>query len=153
MKKIDLGQTITILANLGVIAGIVFLAVELRQNNALLQAQSRSDQNDQIISNVEAVYQNTDLATAVAKASLDQELSEAEKMLLYAHDVRRIRAFEAAFWEFQEGAAESIDVPLWRAGFRSGVFNRSLLETWEKSKGIFRPDFVEWMEENVVNER
>ena len=68
MKKIDLGQTITILANLGVIAGIVFLAVELRQNNALLQAQSRSDQNDRIISNVEAVYQNTDLATAVAKA-------------------------------------------------------------------------------------
>ena len=31
MKKIDLGQTITILANVGVIAGIVFLAVEVRQ--------------------------------------------------------------------------------------------------------------------------
>ncbi len=27
MKKIDLGQTITILANIGVIAGIVFLEV------------------------------------------------------------------------------------------------------------------------------
>ena len=30
LKKIDLGQTISILANVGVIAGIVFLAVELR---------------------------------------------------------------------------------------------------------------------------
>ena len=100
---------------------------------------------------MEEVYQNTDLATAGAKASLDRELSEAEKMLLYAHDVRRIRAFEAAFREFQEGATEPIDVPLWRAGFRFGVFNRSLVETWEKSKGVFRPDFVEWMEENIVN--
>lgn len=35
MKKIDLGQTVTILANIGVIAGIVFLAVELRQNTAV----------------------------------------------------------------------------------------------------------------------
>ena len=41
MKNIDLGQTIGILANLGVIAGIVFLAVELQQNNKLLGAQAR----------------------------------------------------------------------------------------------------------------
>ncbi len=36
MKKLDLGQTITILANVGVIAGIVFLGYELRQNNLYL---------------------------------------------------------------------------------------------------------------------
>ena len=36
MKKTDLGQAIQVLANVGVIAGIVFLAVETRQNNQLL---------------------------------------------------------------------------------------------------------------------
>jgi len=36
MKKIDLGQTITILANVGVIAGIIFLAIEVQQNTASL---------------------------------------------------------------------------------------------------------------------
>ena len=41
MKKIDLGQTITILANLGVIGGILLLAYELRQNNAFMGAQAR----------------------------------------------------------------------------------------------------------------
>jgi hypothetical protein len=40
MKKIDLGQTITILANIGVIAGIVFLGVELRQTQDAMQAQA-----------------------------------------------------------------------------------------------------------------
>ena len=30
MKKIELGQAITILANVGVIIGIVFLAIEVR---------------------------------------------------------------------------------------------------------------------------
>ncbi len=36
MKNIDLGRTLSVLANLGVITGIVFLGVELRQNNELL---------------------------------------------------------------------------------------------------------------------
>jgi len=40
MKRIDLGQTIGILANLGVIAGIVFLAVEIGQNQAALEEQN-----------------------------------------------------------------------------------------------------------------
>ena len=40
MKKLSLGQTITILANVGVIAGIVFLGVELRQNSEAAELQA-----------------------------------------------------------------------------------------------------------------
>jgi hypothetical protein len=35
MKKIDVGQTLNTIANLGVIVGIVFLAFELRQGNVV----------------------------------------------------------------------------------------------------------------------
>jgi len=38
LKKIDLGPAIGILANAGVIAGIVFLGMELRQNYELVVA-------------------------------------------------------------------------------------------------------------------
>ena len=41
MKKLDPGQVITIVANIGVIAGIVFLVVELRQNNQLMETEAR----------------------------------------------------------------------------------------------------------------
>jgi hypothetical protein len=40
MQKINLGQTISILANVGVIAGIVFLAVEIGQNHTALEEQN-----------------------------------------------------------------------------------------------------------------
>ena len=43
MKKIDLGQTLSILANLGVIAGIVFLAIEVRQNQESLEQSNLID--------------------------------------------------------------------------------------------------------------
>lgn len=42
MKQIDIGQTISILASIGVIAGIVFLGLELNQNNRLLVADAVS---------------------------------------------------------------------------------------------------------------
>lgn len=42
MKKIDLGQMITILANVGVIAGIIFLAIELRQNTTASRLEAAS---------------------------------------------------------------------------------------------------------------
>ncbi len=38
MKKIDLGQAIGILANVGVIAGIVLLGMGLRQNDEVVVA-------------------------------------------------------------------------------------------------------------------
>jgi len=38
---INIGESLGILANIGVIAGIIFLAMELRQNNNLLAAQAR----------------------------------------------------------------------------------------------------------------
>ena len=41
MKNLDVGQTITILANVGVIAGIILLAVEIDQNNQALGTQAR----------------------------------------------------------------------------------------------------------------
>jgi len=40
MKKIDVGQTITILANIGVIAGIILLAYEISQNSEAIRLQA-----------------------------------------------------------------------------------------------------------------
>jgi hypothetical protein len=59
MTKVDVGQTIQILANVGVIAGIVFLGFELRQNNALLQEQARSQFASGSASIKQALYENT----------------------------------------------------------------------------------------------
>ena len=36
MRKFDLGQAIQVVANVGVLAGIVFLAVEVRQNQSTM---------------------------------------------------------------------------------------------------------------------
>ena len=43
MKKIDLGQTIGVLANIGVLIGILLLVYELSQNRQMMKAQTRNE--------------------------------------------------------------------------------------------------------------
>ncbi len=62
MKKLDLGQTIGILANLGVIAGIVFLGYKLRQNNLLLRFES----------DIRVLEKNTQTASDIVEAVVSQ---------------------------------------------------------------------------------
>jgi len=65
--KIDLGQTIGILANAGVIAGIAFLALEIQQNTAVQESQMRFDQNERQTEVIEEIFRNADLRAALLK--------------------------------------------------------------------------------------
>ena len=58
MKKLDVGQTISILANVGVIAGIIFLWLDLRQNHEQLEIQSRERTTSRPNSIVDLVLEN-----------------------------------------------------------------------------------------------
>jgi hypothetical protein len=69
MKKIDLGQTISIVANIGVVAGIVFLGIEIRQNTQALEAEAYRELTDSIRGINELRFSGADL-------SLDSDPSE-----------------------------------------------------------------------------
>ena len=82
MKKIDLGQAITILVNMGVIAGIVFLGIELRQNNELLSAEARATRLSVRLNENQLPIENPDLANALIKHRHGDELTEHEQLVL-----------------------------------------------------------------------
>jgi hypothetical protein len=155
LKKIDLGQIVTLLANLGVIAGIIFLGVELRQNNKLMEAEARNARNLRIIEVAQDVYTSPGLSELFVKAGSGAELSEAEEYRIYVFNLRRLRGMEAQYREFQEGnlSAVELNVSGLRAGFHGGDFNIPMDGAWERIKPTLSSAFVEFMEENVVNER
>ena len=62
MKKIDLGQIITILANVGVVIGLVFLTLEIRQNNAQMRAQGAYSIDQSVETLNRAVYLDKEFA-------------------------------------------------------------------------------------------
>lgn len=153
MKKIDLGQTITILANVGVIAGIFFLGVELRQNNELLAAQARSDLANRRTGFMEIIMQSPDLSELVVKASSNVPMTAAEQVRFSQVGRRIIASWESLYLEVYNGvfAQESLPIREWR-GLYYGVAgpDYQLRQAWESFEKTATPQFVAFMQESVI---
>jgi len=103
MKTPNLGQTISTLANLGVIAGIIFLALELQQNNQLLRAEAIGAVLETRLNRQDLVLQGVDVAALIERNRTSDVLSP--------EDLERIRALRSSgfigwqrdYFLFQEG--------------------------------------------------
>jgi hypothetical protein len=150
VKKIDLGQAISILANAGVIAGIVFLALELRQNNELLAAEGRINRANQIRETWNGVTNHPEMAPLFVKDRNGEALTEAEEVLLNAYWMSTLIGLQ---WQFQEGLAGAALNGMSRNFESYG----SLRRTWQGNsvgsraagKDNFDDDFVEYLETNI----
>jgi hypothetical protein len=151
MNKIDFGQTIGVLANLGVIAGIVFLGFELRQNSEQLAAQSRFSYYQARTQFSKSFAENGELSTIVAKALNGDSLSDAE--------AGRIQTWFSAIliqWEYEYGESRRglISLDEYNVQAKRGVFhgrlNKLLSPVWETYKTSAPGDFVRHMQEEVV---
>ena len=151
MKKIDLGQTISILANVGVIAGIVFLGYELRQNNQLLEAAQRESRSQRLLSLTADLYGSSDLSDILVRARSGEPISEAERLRVHSLQMRSFRGFEAQYREYVAGTTEFLPLEVFRnVFFRGGLYGVPMAEGWEASKPFFSEDFVQFMEERII---
>ena len=154
LKKIDFGKTVGILANIGVVAGIIFLAFELRQNNQILIAQAsyaqfvvERDRRNRLIENVGGI---TDLLEK-SRAGIPLEADESFRLGLLWEDL-----IDSWRWQYREVEAgrlpnDFFDVRTARAIWQA---NPALVSYFlDRRQSRYDPEFVEWMEENVVNER
>ena len=91
MKKVDVAQTVNTLANIGVIAGIVFLAIEIRQNQESLDEGNRISQRALEISSLERfsdfrgqLAEDEQLARIWLHGVADKELTEIDSLRFQA---------------------------------------------------------------------
>ena len=152
MNKINVGQAVQTLANVSVIVGIAFLALQLQQNSALLAAQARAARAQVRFDSTTLVLNNPELLQAGFKDINGQPLTETEKFFLNLDAQRSLASWQYFYGEFREGLIESDDVPVenWRYVFR---IRPAMQNEWKRKEVLgLRPDFVQWMEENIVEE-
>lgn len=150
MKRIDLGQTIQIIANIGVIAGIGVLALELRQNNQLLGIEFRASARERVQATTALVLENPYLLEALGKDVATLTPTERDALVLLG--IRLLGTLEGAYQDIARGLADEENL---RRGARA-LWDRPRLNygmpvAWDTFKARADPDFVAWMEENVIN--
>jgi hypothetical protein len=151
VKKIDVGQAIGILANIGVIAGIVFLAVELRQNNDSLAAQARLGELQARTARFRLTLNNADLAEIQFKAIAGEPLTPLERQRYFEFILHSFMHWSWEYQEYQSGRLANLNTALrqWRteAGFSS-----HWREVWNQTLSNRDEDFAVFVEKNVFGE-
>jgi len=156
MKKLELGQAITILANLGVIVGIVFLAIEVHQNNQLLGAQAVSALLQTRMKANEDIYNNSGLADLLAKNRRGEPLTDAERIRLVSFWSRGFQGWQRDFLLFQEGILTEeylwTNVPTLRMLLSESGDTLSMIEYWHDWSNLAPVAFREFVEQCVLGE-
>ena len=147
LKKLDLGQTVTILANVGVIAGIVFLGFELQQNNKQLELQSYQGW---VTANLQLNMALTDptLSEIIALGNIDSaNLSEGSFVSFAMWNMGVMQMVQAVDYLYRSG---SLDRNLWEAEINraAGILSVPGVRQWWDAGGKTQltPQFAELME-------
>ena len=151
MKKIDAGQAITILANLGVIGGIMFLAYEMRQNTNAIQAYTLQGLMD--LSTVYLHDSSTDPEfVRLLERSMTTEPDDVANIELRQMQ-RIIRGqlfrYQSAFLHWRRGSLGDQD---WEAYEKTmcdseGVFGASFQQRfWPEERTRLPEEFVDFLE-------
>jgi hypothetical protein len=147
MKKLDLGQAITILANIGVIAGIVFLALELRQNNELLETEARRGLMLNRMDMNRAWAADENLMQLREKAFNGDPLTRAEQIRVEADLVSLLVGMEWEYEQFRSGRVLGVPVDGYRSIFTRFPYMKSL---WPGVRRRFTAEFSRFMDEEVL---
>jgi hypothetical protein len=151
MKKIDFGQTVSVLANVGVIAGIVFLAYELRQNNELMSADANMRLLDNRVSYWERLATDNDVAALLLKSANGDTLSPLEEYKLRNLNIAAWIMWGWEFGRYTDGYIELDELPIdgWRANLAEGG---GMLDVWENQRDFVdpSPEFVRFIEQEVI---
>lgn len=148
MNLDSLNKWLTLSANIGVIAGIILLAVELNQNNELLKSEARYNLQFSRAEELRQIAENEDLMKIWFKAGVDIELTADERNRLFGMLVQRFVHWEWYYEQYRGGLIrfENIPIKAWQ-GIMESSERRKI---WDSSVNLFTPEFVEFMNENVL---
>ena len=146
----DLGQTLNTLANVGVIAGIAFLATQIQQTNQIMQRDAQNQRDDRQIAINMSIYQDEGLAQILVRQNEGQEISAVEKLRLDYFYTNYFIEWETRFRQIQNGLMDASELnPTGvkrRLSFNPGMRNFFM----QDQRLVLSPAFVEWMDENVI---
>ncbi len=142
MKKLDVGQTIQMLANVGVLAGIVFLALEIRQNSYAVQAQSRAQIASDAADHLMRIAENPQITEIYIRANDGEELSEVEQWQLLYWLQSRVRRWENIHYQYRQGLYSEEDYVGNRTAWRGALSSQSARQHWEQNRDSFSPEFA-----------
>jgi len=150
LKKFELGQTVSMLANIGVIAGIIFLGLEIQQNTEMIRAQITQSRADAAIGLAQSHFNSEYIPEISEKISQGGELTGLETIRYESYLRAVFRNQENNFLQFQQGMLGE-NIPRNTQAVVRGILANDAVAAawWNGMKVSFSDEFVEFVDDIV----
>ena len=147
-----LNQWLTLLANIGVLLGIGFLAIEIRQNTDMMRAQIRDSMSEKQMLTSEWMGTNeyaVDIYIRGTSGLLEPGTKEYASFSFLLAGMWR--EWENSLYQYERGLYESSEfeprIGRWRYNMRPAAVR----ELWKLTNGTYAPSFREKLDEIVIS--
>ncbi len=142
MTTESLNKWLTLAANLGVVAGLVFLGIEINQNTKATIAAASEEVTNQSLDYFALGMDNEIIARALYKQATDQDLDEFERDQLWRHQFYNFRVFQNVYMQYRRGFLEQTEWDTYSVVLRSRIENDpNARKMWVDTTGGWNPYF------------
>jgi len=142
LKKIDLGQTIGLFANLGVLVGILLLVYELNQNREMMKAQTRHEMSQGVVDLLLTEATNPELNRILNRGLSGEEITGAELERLEIMMSAYFRYWEDVHYQYRAGLYDDSEFSRQKQSWANLLTSRSALEYWCGVRDRYSEAFV-----------
>jgi hypothetical protein len=150
-----LNNWLAVLTNLTVIAGVFFLAYEIHQNTIQLRSQASYNLLQNRTLNAQLFLSNDELLYSWMRARSGEALTEADNARMVILARKAILNWHWEWGQYVDGNLSHDELPVraFRRTFHSGYGPNinPFPDAWEVLSKSVQPEFVDWMEANVIN--
>ena len=144
MKLRTMNHWIALAANVGVMAGIIFLAYELQQNTVATQLEAATNFQSSFSSIEQTIYADPEFAALLEKGRKDEPLAETEALRIRIFYTNVLRQWQVNHFLYLSGA---LDQGIWlgNQAYMRQVFGEDigLLRQWRATQQMYSPAFNE----------
>ena len=149
MRTIDVSQTLNTLANIGVIAGIIFLGIEINQNTTSIEVGAYQELTAQISRINELAINNPRpwmLATGDRRLS---ELTPEEQEVASSMALLALRHGDMAFYQYERGMLSDQRLESALAVLTNNLCAPNVREVWSTLQGAFVPTYRNYIDARI----
>lgn len=144
-------ETAEVLGVIGVIATLIFVALEIRQNTSAVRSATVQAISEQSFDVNMRLAEEPDLLALMRKADNQEPLTDSERDRLFTLWNAILRLNQNRFQQFRLGVLD--DATIFEVGGRNSSYQgASFAEYWEATKQNHSVEFQRFVEECVISE-
>lgn len=148
-----LNSWLAFVANVGVISGIVFLAIEIRQNSDVIRAQTRAQLAEEVTELFSVNMNDQDYADVLMRGNNVEELSPVEKYQYSRHRSAWIHYWNNVAYQYQMGMYDESEFALQISTIRSDMETYPGLKVHRcENKYTASPGLIDAIEADLLGE-